>query len=107
MGDGMNRVRFTDRITRLIRDMIEQGESPIIDYVKRSDEEQMRLFLKKLSKCDGIKNPSAHQSGRAMDIYFIRDGELKDPEKGWEYWHKVWESLGGQPMISWDKGHFE
>ena len=87
--------------------MIEDGEHPIIDYVLRSTEEQKRLFDKKLSKCDGITNRSAHQSGKAMDIYFIENGKMVDPNCGWEHWHKRWEEMGGQPMISWDRGHFE
>lgn len=103
----MNRVEFTDKITELLRAMIDKGEDPIMDYVKRSDEEQQRLFKLGLSQRDGIEKISGHQKGRAMDIYFVVDGKLIDPAKGWEYWHERWEEVGGQPIISWDKGHFE
>ena len=113
----MNRVEFTINIVGLLKSMIDMGEHPIIDYVKRSDEEQIRLFDRKLSKCDGVKLISGHQRGRAADIYFVdlededKDGivqELKEaPKQGWEYWHKLWEQWGGKKMIEWDRGHFE
>lgn len=103
----LDRVEFTRQIIDLLASMMLDGEHPIIDYVKRSDEEQMHLYQEGKSKCDGIKIKSQHQFGKAMDIYFVEKGKLVDPKKGWEYWHKVWESLGGQPMVSWDKGHFE
>lgn len=35
---------------------------------------QRELFKKKVSKCDGIKNKSAHQSGLAFDVYAYVDG---------------------------------
>jgi hypothetical protein len=82
-------------------------EHPIIDYVKRSDEEQQRLYDLKLSKCDGVKILSQHQLGKAMDIYFIEDGKLVEPKQTFKYWHDLWESWGGKPIIDWDKGHFE
>jgi len=105
----MNRVEFTRAKNNLIAIMILAGENPIEDYLKRSDEEQMRLFIKGLSKCDGIKIISGHQKGMAEDIYFVSDDgtKLVNPKKGWEYWHKYWEGKGGKPMIVWDKSHFE
>ena len=103
----MNRVDFTVNIVGLLKSMIDMGEHPIIDFVKRSDEEQKRLFDAGLSKCDGKVVISFHQWGRAMDIYFIEDGKLSDPKQGWKYWHDLWEHWGGHPMIEWDKGHFE
>ena len=85
-----------------------EGESPIIDWVKRSAEEQKILFDKGLSKCDGYAKISAHQRGQAMDILFIAtDNEIVSPKKGWEYWHKKWQELGGKPPIEWDYNHFE
>jgi len=105
----MNRVEFTHQIVNLLAAMMLDDEHPILDYVKRSDEEQMRLFDRKLSKCDGVKNISLHQVGKAADIYFLDDDlkKLSDPKMGFEYWHKYWEMKGGKPMIEWDKGHFE
>ncbi len=103
----MNRVEFAEKIVELLDWMQEVGEHPIIDFVKRSDEEQKRLFDKGLSKCDGIKIRSRHQDGCAMDIYFIEDGKMTDPKHGWESWHEHWEEKGGKPIIDWDKGHFE
>ena len=35
---------------------------------------QRLLFAKGVSKCDGIKNKSAHQSGLAFDIFAYVDG---------------------------------
>jgi hypothetical protein len=112
----MNRVEFTKKIINLLALMFLENEYPIIDYAKRSDEEQNRLFKLGLSQKDGFKKQSAHQVGKAVDLYFIdeddvdKDGitqELVDPKRGWEYWHKQWEDRGGQSMIEWDKGHFE
>jgi hypothetical protein len=84
-------------------------EQPILDYLKRSPEEQNRLFKEGKSKCDGYEKVSRHQSGKAADIYFLNEdcSGLADPIRGWEYWHNYWEKLGGRPMIIWDKGHFE
>jgi hypothetical protein len=114
----MNRVDFTINIVGVLHEMILLGEHPIIDYVLRSAEEQNRLYRigrgdkgpeleKIITNRDGYKIPSAHQSGKAMDIYFIEDGQMVDPKKGWTYWHSEWEKMGGKPMINWDKGHFE
>ena len=104
----MTRVEFTKTIVELLEGMKNVGEHPIIDFVKRSAEEQNRLFKEGKSKCDGYKVLSKHQSGKAMDIYFIgKDGKLADPQYGWEYWHEWWDKMGGSPMIEWDKMHFE
>lgn len=106
----MNRVDFTRKIAALIMEMDRQGESPILDFCKRSDEEQKRLFDAGKSKCDGKITLSQHQLGKAVDIYFLRDGKLGDPVKGFEFWHDTWDGWCGEdasPMIAWDKGHFE
>jgi len=87
-----------------------EGENPILDFAKRSDAEQKRLFDAGLSKCDGVIKESRHQRGMAVDIYFDTDMEhpgLEEPAKGWLYWHERWERMGGSPMIVWDRGHFE
>jgi hypothetical protein len=112
----MNRVEFTHQIVNLLAAMMLDKEYPIIDYVKRSKEEQKRLFDLGLSKADGVNGISGHQIGKAVDIYFpdlddvdkdMDKNELLPPKMGWEYWHKYWEEKGGKPMIDWDKGHFE
>lgn len=106
----MTRFEFTDNICTLIIMMIAEGEKPLIDYVKRSAEEQRRLFDQKLSKCDGEIIRSAHQDGKAMDIYFLNDkgDAITEPKKGFAYWHKKWEEdFGGKKVIEWDQGHFE
>lgn len=106
----MNRIDFTRKIAMLLVEMDRQGESPLLDYCKRSDEEQLRLYNAGKSKCDGHTVLSQHQIGKAADIYFTRDGKLVDPIKGFEYWHNVWDGWCGEdasPMIEWDKGHFE
>ena len=113
----MNRVEFTKKICLLIEDMEAAGEFPILDYTKRSDAEQKRLFDLGLSRCDGVTKISKHQLGLAADIYFQdeydrdKDGitkELIEPAYGWKFWHMKWEKYhGGKPMIEWDKGHFE
>jgi hypothetical protein len=116
----MDRVDFTRKIAMLIIEMDRQEENPIIDFCKRSDEEQMRLYRigrdgngnkigKTVTDCDGINIESAHQSGKAVDILFLNDerNKLASPKKGYDYWHQVWENWGGKPMIEWDGGHFE
>ena len=111
----MTRIEFTKQICQLILEMVDVGERPLMDFLKRSDEEQHRLFKLGLSKCDGYKITSQHQRGKALDIYFMNDagyafdenGEAIPPKKGWEYWHQEWEKAGGKVMLSWDKGHFE
>lgn len=111
----MNRVEFTRIKAELITEMVHEGEQPLEDYLKRSDTEQHRLFEAGLSKCDGYKNISRHQVGKAIDIYFMdqngdvfdADGKAIRPKIGWERWHKRWEEKGGRPMLDWDKAHFE
>ena len=102
-----NRIEFTQALSILLINMIFMGEHPIVDYVKRHDATQKMLFDKGLSKCDGVKKVSRHQLGMAVDIYFIEDSIIAEPIMGHEYWHKRWEDMGGEPMIEWDRGHFE
>lgn len=106
----MTRLEFTGKIATLITRMIEEGEDPLLDYVKRSDEEQKRMFAAGKSKKDGTISVSGHQRGKAADIYFIDPDDklvLGPPKRGYNYWHKVWLKMGGKPMIEWDKGHWE
>jgi hypothetical protein len=102
------RTDFSIALARLIIHADELGYLSMIDYVKRSTEEQQRLFKLKLSKCDGIKNRSYHQNAQAGDVYFSK----KDTPGVINYnicveMHEYWVSLGGEPMIDWDKSHFE
>lgn len=39
----------------------------------RTAEEQNGLFMKRVSNCDGFKNKSYHQTGKAFDIYAYVD----------------------------------
>lgn len=118
----MNRVEFTHNLVNLLSAMMLENEYPIVDYVKRSEADQRHLFTEGKSKCDGISSISQHQRGKAVDIYFpdlddidkdMDKDELLPPKKGWDYWHKYWESKGGEPEIvdeegrHWDRGHFE
>ena len=41
----------------------------------RTAEDQKYLYEKGVSKCDGYKNKSYHQSGKAFDIYAFVDGK--------------------------------
>ena len=105
----MNRVDFTRKISWLLVQMGMEGERPIEDYCKRSDDEQKRLFDAGKSKCDGKNKISQHQRGRALDIYFVLDDgkNIGPPKKGHAYWHRQWERMGGKPAIEWDQAHYE
>ena len=104
-----NRNEFSVAVATLILEMNEAGESPLLDWLKRSDEEQKRLFDRGKSKCDEKKKISRHQRGMAVDIYFMSEDKthLVDPIKGYDHWRRRWEELGGKPIIGWDKGHYE
>lgn len=106
----MNRVSFSLNIANLIVHMNLDGLHPAIDYVKRSTEEQQRMFEKGASKLDGVHKLSAHQSGMAADILlFTDDGKLMTewPKEISEKYHQTWVLWGGKPVITWDVGHFE
>ena len=107
----MNRAQFSAMLLKLGQFMLDHGDHPIFDYLKRSKEEQKRLFEAGLSKCDGEVKQSLHQKGRAVDIYLATpDGAhlLEWTEGGKDkLYHDYWVSLGGEPMLSWDVGHFE
>lgn len=103
------RPEFTAALAELLRYIINEGDSPIVDFVKRSDAEQERLYRAGLSRCDGKTKISKHQTGEAADIYLLVDGKLHDWNANdcWSKYHAFWEELGGKPVIEWDKGHFE
>ena len=49
---------------------------------KRDTGTQRELFKRGVSKCDGIENKSAHQSGLAFDVYAYIDGKAS-----WDRYH--------------------
>ena len=112
----MKRPEFTVKISILILQMVVEGENPIGDFWKRTDEEQARLYEKGrtapgniVTKCDGVVRVSRHQRGCALDILFLNKAgtAIVDPRLGWEYWHEVWTRMRGAPPIEGDMGHFE
>lgn len=105
----MNRHEFSMLVIDLFLAMEADGLQPFFDYVKRSNEEQKRLYLQGLSKCDGVVKHSQHQLGRAVDIYFEDMGKATDAEILARHikYHSWWEFHGGQPMLDWDQGHYE
>jgi len=87
----------------------------------RTPDEQMFLFKENLSKCDGVKVLSKHQSGRAFDIYAYVKGKAS-----WDDVHlamaagailttarrmnikiKWGGTFGSDDFHGWDKGHFQ
>lgn len=109
----MNRRDFTKKIAKLLTEMVEAGDMPVIDYCLRSTEEQRRLFDKGVSGCDGTHKKSSHQFGKAMDIYLVGinskgkpyvDYNWKDDEKA-RKWHKRWVELGGRKMVTFKNKH--
>jgi hypothetical protein len=86
------------------------------DWLLRSAIDQRQLYQKGLSKCDGVKDISAHQRGKALDLLLIGPNKVGtlivlDPREScpqvWKTIREHWESLGGAEMISWDPCHFE
>jgi hypothetical protein len=102
-----SRLEFNEKLLILLTEMTQAGEHWLIDFVKRSPEEQKRLFDAGLSKCDGVAVMSWHNYGRAVDLYFQDKGMIVDPIKGYAFWHSRWEELGGHKMIEWDRSHWE
>lgn len=109
----MNRIDFSRRLTVLLNEMMSDGIQYILDYLLRSEQEQKRLFDAGLSKCDGKNKVSRHQTGKAIDIYFVINGNIDfdfKTEQAQVYtkkYHDFWAKLGGNPMIDWDKCHYE
>ena len=101
---------------RLLLQMEEDGLNPAADYVKRSDQEQARLFALNdpehhvwITSDDGVKHVSDHQRGKAMDVLlFDNKGDLicNWPDKWAKKYHDLWTSWGGKPVIPKDVGHF-
>ena len=103
----MTRVTFTTRIAELILYANQNGIEVLIDWVKRDAKTQHRMFEAKLSKCDGYKKLSEHQTGTAADLYVVKNNELSWDEDKYNFLHDYWEELGGGKRIKWDLGHFE
>lgn len=109
----MTRSDFTLKIIKLLGKMVDDGAEPIIDYVLRGRAEQKRLFDLGRTKCDGVIKLSRHQTGQAMDIYFVIDGQIdfgyNTPESKSlsEKYHTLWQSMGGRKVIDWDQPHYE
>lgn len=127
----MNRREFTKNKALITIEMCNAGDQPVEDYVKRSTEEQQRLFAigRKLvdgiwvvvdsaaivTKNDGVTHTSDHQYAKAADIYFVVtrpdgsvyiDFEFKETKDIALKWHKRWEEMGGKPVIEWDLAHY-
>jgi peptidoglycan L-alanyl-D-glutamate endopeptidase CwlK len=87
----------------------------------RTEKEQQQLYEKGLSKCDGYKRKSLHQTGNAIDIYAYVNGKAS-----WDKIHlaiiagvilsearrmklKVrWGgTFGSKTFTGWDMPHFE
>ena len=109
----MKKWQFTENKAKLVLWCRAQGYYVFEDYSLRGAEEQKRLFDMGLSECDGVNDISAHQYGKhpqghfASDLYMCGDDwNIENPEP-YERAHDFWSTLGGAPMISWDKGHFE
>jgi hypothetical protein len=81
----MNKVDLNINLITLLHERILLGDRPLVNYVKRSDEEQYRLFkigrtfddqgnvltedkTKTVTNCDGKINRSDHQDGKAWDV---------------------------------------
>lgn len=92
---------------RLLRYAERNGYEVVIHWVKRDLATQERLFKEGKSECDGTVKPSAHQSGKAGDLYIIESGKVSEDRGKYKVLHDEWERLGGKPMIWWDVFHFE
>ena len=103
----MNRSDFTVNIAKLILFAVDNGYHVVGDWFLRDDETQKRMFLAGKSKCDGKNKRSKHQDGKALDIYIIEDGKISESKSDYIILHDYWLTLGGEPMLSWDQGHFE
>ena len=121
----MNRLQQVDqRLQELMLSAI--GFSPIDFGIPefgglRTEEEQQQLYKKGLSKCDGYKIKSYHQTGNAIDIYAYVNGKAS-----WDKIHLAiiagvilgeakrmnlnvrWGgTFGSDTFKGWDMPHFE
>jgi len=130
----MQRQDFTIINSQLETEMREAGEIWVNDWWLRSAQAQNALFMigrKKnddgtfsivgdiVTNCDGYVKHSKHQSGCAVDKYFVKNGTIvfnwdKDDEIVAKYqrWHARATELGMKPIVtlsdgSQDMPHFE
>ena len=107
----MTRIEFTENLGKLILAAKEKGYDIVLGWVLRDDETQRRLFNAGLSGCNGTTKISAHQIGKAADIYIIEDKKISNDKDKYDDLHQIWSGFGGKPMIKlksgWDMGHFE
>ena len=82
----------------------------------RSIQRQRELYMQGKSKCDGVKNKSKHQEGRAIDVYYIGWKNSDSPSD--KRWGKLIESFKmAEKMVGlklnfgydwgWDNPHIE
>ena len=82
----------------------------------RSTAKQQEYYKRGTTKCDGIKNKSNHQLGRAVDIYYVgwkNTDSSNDPR--WKKLRDTFELAGKQLGVNlvfgydwgWDKPHIE
>lgn len=81
----------------------------------RSTETQQRYFKEGSTKCDGIKNKSNHQLGRAIDVYYVGWKRDAEDQQKWKELIDTFKLAGKQLGIKlefgydwgWDKPHIE
>ena len=113
----MTRIEFSKKITGLIQRMFAEGDNPCPHEWFRDARLQAIYYQQGrgnpgaiITNCDGINKKSAHQSGKAIDVYLTDDdGEIvwdvlkEGCEKYKEkilYYHSIWDKeYGGKPMI--------
>ena len=119
----MNRRKFTENISKLILQMIANGDQPVFDRVFSPSDYQDMLYAKgRIKDSNGnwiVSNAkevvtyktglqSAHCQGKAADIYFV----VTNPDLSVEVdfncdktaelhrkYHDIWVSMGGKPII--------
>lgn len=97
---------------------------PVFGEGFRSTARQKELYAQgrttpgnKVTKCDGVKTPSNHQSALAFDLWLKKDGEIvwDAPKAIWDYyghlcrwqglvWGGDWTSIVDQPHCEWPTG---
>ena len=81
----------------------------------RTTETQQRYFKEGSTKCDGIKNKSKHQLGRAIDVYYVGWKRDTEDQQKWKELIDTFKLAGKQLGIKlefgydwgWDKPHIE